>query len=839
MSSVSSINPASVLDSFQSYQATPSVEFPASTVAWAIDASSSTFLALAENGSGTDYPSGAVLYDLSNGPALSSGQAIGYLWAIFSKSVWNASSESINTLTNSNTAVTETCYWHQVGGLVIAPNLAPPGRTPGVSCDWRTDIDYLSLQMNGVRAVGAVGAIFRYTELAIGVAIYNRPTLTVTGPASPVTTTSRPTITWSFAGDTLGQSYFWVKVFTQAQYEAGGFNPQTDIGVADTGWVNSSSPSYTLPSNLVNGTTYRAYVMAAQTLPTSGFRHSTVDGTTLAALGSTQYKQFTISLAAPPVPTGVQPAASSTVTTDIPTLRATLGASSVSGALVRAEWQLATDAGFTANVRTVTMDIANQVASGAVSKACEAGVSELFQGTWYVRCRELDSLGQYGSYSSGQSFTVAHPPSATPQSPVSQASRVSGDISFAFTFSDTSPTDYQTAFQIIIERDSDSVQLYDSGKQSSAATAYAINVSDTYNDVLLRWKVRAYDSDDVAGAYSSNAQFYPRAAPTIVPGLPADPVTQPLPTYDFTLSGGRTITQYRFTTYLQGSLTIVDDSGWVTGATGSYAVTTQLTNDVDYTVVMQVVDQYGLDGSTSVDFSAAWEPPDSPEPTLDTTLFDTTGRVRVTWDENRDAQFVAYRIYYRRSSDAVFELKGETTDTDDDPYVFDFYDAAANVEGIVVVTQLANRYGDPTESSTGTNQVTFTPASSHYFLIAADTALTVRLSRVNADSFTENYEQGTVELIGRGRRVEKGTRFGFSGSLSGRIYDDGDTGLTAAQTRTALTLLRAGESAIKLRNPFGDVWLVALGDIQYERVPGVGTNEYFDFTVEYWEVVAP
>jgi hypothetical protein len=70
--------------------------------------------------------------------------------------------------------------------------------------------------------------------------------------------------------------------------------------------------------------------------------------------------------------------------------------------------------------------------------------------------------------------------------------------------------------------------------------------------------------------------------------------------------------------------------------------------------------------------------------------------------------------------------------------------------------------------------------------------------------------------------------------LQAKVYDV--TGLTAAQQRIALEDMRAGSVTCKLRTPFGDIWDVAMGDIQINRIAGVGTNEYFEVTIPYSEV---
>jgi hypothetical protein len=123
--------------------------------------------------------------------------------------------------------------------------------------------------------------------------LYNEaPVATVTAPTEggSITTTTRPTITWTYSdpeGD--AQERYRVKIFSAAQYGAGGFSPETSAPTWDSGEVFSSATSLALPVDLDNSTTYRAYVKVAD-VGSSG-RYSNWDNNT-----------FTISVTAPPAP---------------------------------------------------------------------------------------------------------------------------------------------------------------------------------------------------------------------------------------------------------------------------------------------------------------------------------------------------------------------------------------------------------------------------------------------------------------------------------------------------------------------------------------------------------
>lgn len=114
-------------------------------------------------------------------------------------------------------------------------------------------------------------------------------------------------------------------------------------------------------------------------------------------------------------------------------------------------------------------------------------------------------------------------------------------------------------------------------------------------------------------------------------------------------------------------------------------------------------------------------------------------------------------------------------------------------------------------------------------------ALTYEAFIVKADAFTDEYESAEILLIGRGRRVETGTRWGLRGTLTVQIYDQ--PGLTAAAQVVALRTLRAAGVTVVMTDAFGTATNVRLGDIQYERMAGVGDREYMTVTVPYMEVI--
>jgi hypothetical protein len=137
------------------------------------------------------------------------------------------------------------------------------------------------------------GHAVSYTLAIVNVLVNEIPVVTVTAPTEggSVTTTTRPTITWTFADPELeAQERYQYKIFTAAQYGVGGFDPETSPCTYDSGEVLDDVTSVVLPIDLDNGITYRVYVKAGD--PNSGGRYSLWDQNT-----------FTINVTAPPAPT--------------------------------------------------------------------------------------------------------------------------------------------------------------------------------------------------------------------------------------------------------------------------------------------------------------------------------------------------------------------------------------------------------------------------------------------------------------------------------------------------------------------------------------------------------
>lgn len=545
----------------------------------------------------------------------------------------------------------------------------------------------------------------------------------------------------------------------------------------------------------------------------------------------------------PLAPTSVQPVSGATISTDLPSLSASMP-THPAGSVVhqRVEWQLATDSGFTANVRTVTQDVSALKSSGTQTMTVPGG-SALFQSTWHIRARIIEVSGTPGPWSGSHTFTVAHAPSTTNHSPTGGSYSVygTGDRQFSWTFTDPSPVDFQTAYEVEVQR-TDGTAVVSSGQVVSGNQNATLAIPSGEKDNALRWRVRVRDRDEVWSTFSSWHLFRMGDIPVAGVIEPVGEIATANPLVRWTFAAGGTRQQTHFQVrFRDDEGFIVYDTNW-TASTGTQHQVPQpvLENTSNYTVEVRVRDNAGLESSFSIEnFNTDWTFVESPLFQVDD-LYGTEGYVSITWDDDRhDDDFFYYRVWRREVVPGAEDGDGwkMLVERSDQPGYYEYHDwlAASGTTYEYAVTQAANRFGDIVESERF--PIEATPTSDHYWLIhPLFEEFTVRVDKVTSEDFDEVYEQESVHVLGRGRHVDYGDRLGYTGSITAQFRDYED-GLSAREQRVKLEGIKASRQAVYLRNPFGDVWQVAVGDLGIGRVAGVGRREFFDVTIPYEEVL--
>jgi len=128
--------------------------------------------------------------------------------------------------------------------------------------------DWSQASINGLRAkvteYNDSTVCASIVELFIDIDVAAQPTVTVSNPTGTITTSAAPDVQWAFS-DTDGetQAYYQVKVFSAAQYGAGGFSPLTSTATYDSGEVGSTDDAAVI-GTLLNAGTYRCYVRTAK-----------------------------------------------------------------------------------------------------------------------------------------------------------------------------------------------------------------------------------------------------------------------------------------------------------------------------------------------------------------------------------------------------------------------------------------------------------------------------------------------------------------------------------------------------------------------------------------------
>lgn len=108
------------------------------------------------------------------------------------------------------------------------------------------------------------GTGLRVHEIDVYVTYNEKPTISSVQPSATVTTTTRPTVTATYTdpeSDLLER--YQVKVFTSAQYGAGGFNAETSAHTYYSGIIYGSTVYHQLLEDLAVGSTVKFYVKGA------------------------------------------------------------------------------------------------------------------------------------------------------------------------------------------------------------------------------------------------------------------------------------------------------------------------------------------------------------------------------------------------------------------------------------------------------------------------------------------------------------------------------------------------------------------------------------------------
>jgi hypothetical protein len=388
--------------------------------------------------------------------------------------------------------------------------------------------------------------------------------------------TATPTITATLGPDSDGN---WVR----AQWQLAKDSAFTTNLITVTESLIDARPSgqarQLLPSAtpLDNGTWY--------------MRARSID-TTNAASAYSATVNFMVILPGIETPTEIIPSNNAVVSSSTPLLSGLVVAAS-DQRKTGIQWQFARDAAFTVESKTFTSTLDENVISGIVTHKAESVVP---QGNWYVRARAYYGV-QTSPWTETSIFVVFHQPMAIPQGEQSGATIPSGTtITLPWIFNDPSETDTQSAYQLQIERNEQVTLVLDTSKVGGAATSYVVPIS-LPKDELLRWHVRVWDADDVAGPWSAYTMFRVSDRPVVAITSPTAGSTiatgAPIVRWTVTASNGRVQKYYSVVIKNSSTGETLVDSGLVESGEMSYTVS-WLPTGITWNLTVTVIDSSGL-----------------------------------------------------------------------------------------------------------------------------------------------------------------------------------------------------------------------------------------------------
>jgi hypothetical protein len=414
------------------------------------------------------------------------------------------------------------------------------------------------------------------------------------------------------------------------------------------------------------------------------------------------------------------------------------------------------------------------------------------------------------------------------------------------------------SYQIVLENNVTGAVLFDSGQVTVTSSNYSVRTTGSYYlnvplnlstlgataNTNYRWKVRAWDTAGKVSDYAAYASFNYAAPPSfsITPANGAA-VGNGKPTVDwsgvvFSLSATQASYRVRFIR-VSDSVLMHDSKVTVSQATSYTPAQDILPNGVSYTIEVTINDTQGLSTVNTVTVTTSYTPPAPFNYSVDISTVDTLGYVLIDWSSAQaDSSWVSWKVYRKLQDDADWTLILETFDIG----VHQYYDylVEAGVVYQYTVTQTSIVSGTIVESVAGmlsggvVDTAIYPMLITQYWIIdPTNPDLSTVIPNVTSAPLAVDYEEESYTLIGRGRKKDYGTRLGYSGTLTAQAWG---TGGVPTIIRTKLELMKAQQDEYWLRTPFGDLFMISLGQLEFDPVAGVGPNAMYDMTIAFEEI---
>lgn len=164
----------------------------------------------------------------------------------------------------------------------------------------------------------------------------------------------------------------------------------------------------------------------------------------------------------------------------------------------------------------------------------------------------------------------------------------------AWSISDSNPLDLCTAYEVQVQRVSDSVNIVATGSVASAAQVYTVAANVLANGINYRWRVRTTDQLGAVGAWSGYSTFTTSAIGTLTITSPTpDDVaginTSSVPVvWTYAQANGYVQTQRRVVVTRTSDATVLSDTTMQASTSGTYTIT-GLASDVEVSVAVSII----------------------------------------------------------------------------------------------------------------------------------------------------------------------------------------------------------------------------------------------------------
>jgi hypothetical protein len=453
----------------------------------------------------------------------------------------------------------------------------------------------------------------------------------------------------------------------------------------------------------------------------------------------------------------------------------------------------------------------------------------IYDKTYTTQIRARDINDSWGVYSDLKYFHLNRSPGApTGLNPAGttgapQVIQENLQPTLTWTFADADATDSQNAFQIMINDGGSGSIVHDSGWVTSAVGSYLVPAGILISGKKYHWNVKTKDTHLQIGTTAANQYFYTNAKPNTptnpspAGGSAASPVTvldDLTPTLSWTfVDPNGTDVQKSFQVKLYneaGSLLL--DSGEVTTAAASYAI--PQANKLIYSQIYQwevrTKDQFDAWSNYT---SRGWIMAKVGAPSGISATADNFGaKIIVDWNDSGAESLQGYNIYRATMWGGPYTKQNSTLLTES------VYNDSNVTTGATYYYQV-EAYVTDTEIS---------PLSVKAAAVAVFSAWYIGdFKFIGPSSFggKRNRIQSKRAVLGKTKRVIQDR--GFSGEeLQMEIFLGNDEYSTGKQKFDLLMAELEKTAALSVRDPFGQVWKVAPGGVDWNLVPGSGTLTY-------------